>query len=104
MSTADRVPQLSWARGWRVGVSGRRLLEAGKGCVALRIHLAKPWRTYQKQAIYAASQINQLRKSSSAASQFAMGEFNLSLSSGFARRASLIGLGESSLRCQHLFR
>jgi hypothetical protein len=30
---------------------------------------AKPWRTCQKQAIYAASRINQLRKSSSAASQ-----------------------------------
>jgi len=32
-------------------------------------HLAKPWRTCQYQAIYAASRINQLRKSSSAASQ-----------------------------------
>ena len=33
------------------------------------LHCAKPWRTYQEQAIYAASRINQLRKSSSAASQ-----------------------------------
>jgi hypothetical protein len=32
-------------------------------------HLAKPWRTSQQQAIYVASRINQLRKSSSAASQ-----------------------------------
>ena len=31
--------------------------------------VAKPWRTCQKQAIYAASRINQLRTSSSAASQ-----------------------------------
>ena len=56
--TAHRANQLSWARGRRGGRQ-RPLFET---------HLAKPWRTCQKQAIYAASRINQLRKSSSAAS------------------------------------
>jgi len=43
-------------------LSRQRLLRSSR-------HLAKPWRTCQKQAIYAASRINQLRTSSSAASQ-----------------------------------
>ncbi len=51
-----------------MGVSGRRLLESAKAVSLFEIHLAKPWRTCQLQAIYAASRTNQLRKSSSAAS------------------------------------
>ena len=45
--TADRAPQLSWARGGRVGVSGRRLLEPAKAASLFETHLAKPWRTCQ---------------------------------------------------------
>jgi hypothetical protein len=51
-----------------VGVSGRKLLEPAKAASPFETHLAKPWRTYQLQAVYAASRINQLLKSSSAAS------------------------------------
>ena len=42
-------------------LSRQRLLRSSR-------HRAKPWRTCQQQAIYAASRTNQLRKSSSAAS------------------------------------
>ena len=44
-------------------------LSAAQAASLFETDCAKPWRTYQEQAIYAASRINQLRKSSSAASQ-----------------------------------
>jgi hypothetical protein len=50
------------------GVERSTLIEH-LNCRGQRSNLAKPWRTCQKQAIYAASRTNQLRKSSSAASQ-----------------------------------
>jgi hypothetical protein len=37
---ADLAPQLSWARGRRVGVSGRRLLEPAKAASLFETHLA----------------------------------------------------------------
>jgi hypothetical protein len=58
----------SSARNRRRCSGRRRLLEPAKAASLFETHLAKPWRTCQQQAIYAASRINQLRKSSSAAS------------------------------------
>ena len=73
-SPAGQVTSGSVSCGWRGGnmtpvrFFTRRWDDVGIAS-ALSETLAKPWRTSQEQAIYAASRINQLRKSSSAASQ-----------------------------------